>query len=305
MKLWSSYLKRNLGWIAVILLTIFSMSVIVELNGVHISEWIYGTILCIFFLLVIGGVDFYLYYRRHQNLQKIQEIVKISVNALDVPKEQIEEKDMAEYYTMWVHQIKTPIAAMRLLLQSEDTPKSRDGAEELFHIEQYVEMALHYSRLDSDTTDFVIRKTSLDEIVREAVRKYAKLFIRKKIRLDYQPLNIEVLTDEKWLEFVIEQILSNAVKYTPKGTVSIYMENEDTLIIEDTGIGIRAEDLPRVCERGYTGYNGHSDKRSTGIGLYLCRRVLEQMSHSIEIESEMGKGTRVKIGLITKERIYE
>ena len=110
---------------------------------------------------------------------------------------------MAEYYTMWVHQIKTPIAAMRLLLQSEDTPKSRECAEELFHIEQYVEMALHYSRLDSDTTDFVIQKNSLDEIVREAVRKYAKLFIRKKIRLDYQPLNIEVLTDEKWLEFVI------------------------------------------------------------------------------------------------------
>ena len=170
MKLWSSYLKRNLGWIAVILLTIFSMSVIVELNGVHISEWIYGTILCIFFLLVIGGVDFYLYYRRHQNLQKMQDIVKISVNALDMPKDQIEEdyqkllqivhedkvkavndlesgkKDMAEYYTMWVHQIKTPIAAMRLLLQSEDTPKSRECAEELFHIEQYVEMALHYSR---------------------------------------------------------------------------------------------------------------------------------------------------------------
>lgn len=91
MKLWSSYLKRNLGWIAVILLTIFSMSVIVELNGVHISEWIYGTILCIFFLLVIGGVDFYLYYRRHQNLQKMQDIVKISVNALDMPKDQIEE----------------------------------------------------------------------------------------------------------------------------------------------------------------------------------------------------------------------
>ena len=156
------------------------------------------------FLLVIGGVDFYLYYRRHRNLQKMQEIVKISVNALDMPKDQIEEdyqkllqlvhedkvkavndlesgrKDMAEYYTMWVHQIKTPIAAMRLLLQSEDTPKSRECAEELFHIEQYVEMALHYSRLDSDTTDFVIQKNSLDEIVREAVRKYAKLFIRKK-----------------------------------------------------------------------------------------------------------------------------
>lgn len=328
MKLWSYYLKRNIGWIAAILLTIFSMSIIVELNGVAISEWIYGTLLCLFFLLVICGADFYFYSKKHRRLKKMQEIVTVSVDALDAPKDQIEKdyqmllqlvheeklkavndlesgkKDLVEYYTMWVHQIKTPIAAMRLLLQSEDTPKSRECAEELFHIEQYVEMALHYSRLDSDTTDFVIQKYSLDEIVREAVRKYAKLFIRKKIRLEYEPLNTEVLTDEKWLEFVIGQILSNAVKYTPKGTVSIYMENEETLIIEDTGIGIRPEDLPRVCERGYTGYNGHTDKRSTGIGLYLCRRILEKISHTIEIESEIGKGTRVKIGLITKERIH-
>lgn len=100
-------------------------------------------------------------------------------------------------------------------------------------------------------------------------------------------------------------MLSNAVKYTPKGSVSIYMEGSSTLVIEDTGIGIRKEDLPRVCEKGYTGYNGHTDKRSTGIGLYLSKRILEKLSHTIEIESEMGVGTRVKIGLITKEKIHE
>ena len=212
---------------------------------------------------------------------------------------------MTEYYTMWVHQIKTPIAALKLLLQSEDTPKNREYEEELFRIEQYVEMVLHYSRLESDTTDFIIRKCDLDKIIKEAVRKYARFFIRKKISLDYEPLNLSVLTDEKWLEFVIEQVISNAIKYTPEGKVSIYIEEKGTLVIEDTGIGIRTEDLPRVCEKGYTGYNGHTDKRSTGIGLYLCKCILKNLSHTISVESQQGEGTRVKIGLITEERIHE
>lgn len=329
MKVFIYYIKRNIGWIAATLLTLFAMCIIMELNGVAFSEWIYGGVICLFLVLVIGGIDFFRYYNRHRELIKMQKVIKISVDALSMPGDQIEEdyqtllqlvhedkvkavndlenrkKDLMEYYTMWVHQIKTPIAAMQLLLQSEDTPKNREAAEELFRIEQYVKMALQYTRLDSETTDFLIQRYNLDDIVREAVRCYARLFIRKKISLNYQPLQVQVLTDEKWLEFVIEQVLSNAVKYTPKWSVSIYMEGSSTLVIEDTGIGIRKEDLPRVCEKGYTGYNGHTDKRSTGIGLYLSKRILEKLSHTIEIESEMGKGTRVKIGLITKEKIHE
>lgn len=329
MKVFIYYIKRNIGWIAATLLTLFAMCIIMELNGVAFSEWIYGGVICLFLVLVIGGIDFFRYYNRHRELIKMQKVIKISVDALSMPGDQIEEdyqtllqlvhedkvkavndlenrrKDLMEYYTMWVHQIKTPIAAMQLLLQSEDTPKNREAAEELFRIEQYVKMALQYTRLDSETTDFLIQRYNLDDIVREAVRCYARLFIRKKISLNYQPLQVQVSTDEKWLEFVIEQVLSNAVKYTPKGSVSIYMEGSSTLVIEDTGIGIRKEDLPRVCEKGYTGYNGHTDKRSTGIGLYISKRILEKLSHTIEIESEMGKGTRVKIGLITKEKIHE
>lgn len=329
MKVFIYYIKRNIGWIAATLLTLFAMCIIMELNGVAFSEWIYGGVICLFLVLVIGGIDFFRYYNRHRELIKMQKVIKISVDALSMPGDQIEEdyqtllqlvhedkvkavndlenrkKDLMEYYTMWVHQIKTPIAAMQLLLQSEDTQKNREAAEELFRIEQYVKMALQYTRLDSETTDFLIQRYNLDDIVREAVRCYARLFIRKKISLNYQPLQVQVLTDEKWLEFVIEQVLSNAVKYTPKGSVSIYMEGSSTLVIEDTGIGIRKEDLPRVCEKGYTGYNGHTDKRSTGIGLYLSKRILEKLSHTIEIESEMGVGTRVKIGLITKEKIHE
>lgn len=326
MKIWFYYCKRNIRWIALSLINLFTMSIIIQLNGIAISEWAYGAVLCLFFILVIGALDFVFYYQKHRRLLEAKKVIQISVNALEMPGDQIEEdyqellrlvhedrvkavndlqnrkKDLVEYYTMWVHQIKTPIAAMRLLLQAEDTPQNREMAEELFQIEQYVEMALHYTRLDSESSDFLIQWYELDEIVREAVRKYARVFIRKKINLNYQPLKVQVLTDEKWLEFVIEQILSNAVKYTQKGTVSIYMEDERTIVIEDTGIGIRPEDLPRVCEKGYTGYNGHTNKRSTGIGLYLCKRILKKLSHSIEIDSELGEGTRVKIGLIVEDK---
>ncbi|MCI8326769.1 MAG: HAMP domain-containing histidine kinase [Lachnospiraceae bacterium] len=329
MKLLTYYMKRNLRWIGILLLNLFSMTIIIELNGIAYSEWAYGGILCLFFIFVVGGIDFIIYYRRHEQLIDVQKVIRISVDALELPSDQIEEdyqrllqlvhedkikavnrlenrkKDLTEYYTMWVHQIKTPIAAIRLLLQEEETPQNMEIESELFRVEQYVEMALHYTRLDSDSTDFIIQKHSLDTIVREAVHKYAKIFIRKKIRLNYKSLDTQIVTDEKWLEFVIEQVLSNALKYTQKGIVSIYMEGENTVVIEDTGIGIRAEDLPRACEKGYTGYNGHTDKRSTGIGLYLCKRILEKLSHTIEIESEIGVGTRVKIGLITEDRIHE
>ena len=202
--------------------------------------------------------------------------------------------DLREYYTMWVHQIKTPIAALRLLLQEKasevDTQEEQD---ELFRIEQYVEMALQYMRLDSESTDFVIKRVELDEVLKEAIHKYARLFIRKKVKLQYDKVNVQVLSDKKWLGFVVEQILSNAIKYAKGGCVSIYMQGERTLIIEDNGIGIRAEDLPRVMEKGYTGYNGHNHKHSTGIGLYLCNRIMMKMNHRIRIESEEGKGTRV------------
>ncbi|MFY9434296.1 MAG: ATP-binding protein, partial [Bacillota bacterium] len=193
----------------------------------------------------------------------------------------------------------TPIAAMRLLLQSEQSETNSELLEQLFKVEQYVEMALQYLRLENISSDLVLKEHSLDTIVKQAVRKYSNSFIRKKIKLNYAELNHNVLTDEKWLVFVIEQILSNALKYTDSGEISIYMDDEmpDTLVIEDTGIGIAEEDLPRVFERGFTGYTGRIDKKATGIGLFLCKQILDRLSHTITIESQVGEGTKVKIGL--------
>ena len=156
-------------------------------------------------------------------------------------------------------------------------------------------------RLGADSTDYVIKEHELDDIVRGAVKKLAGDFINKKIKLEYTELNEKVLTDEKWLSLVVEQVLSNALKYTSEGTVSIYTESPKTLCIRDTGIGIAADDLPRVFENGYTGYNGRSDKRASGIGLYLCRRICNKLGHTISAESKAGEGTVIRIGLDKKK----
>ncbi|MCM1132876.1 MAG: sensor histidine kinase [Ruminococcus flavefaciens] len=209
------------------------------------------------------------------------------------------QHDSIDYFTVWVHQIKTPISAMQMILQSEDTDENRMLLSELFRVEQYAEMALYYLRLDSTSTDFVIGRFSLDNIIKQAVHRYAPQFIHKKIRLIYSPVEAEVLTDEKWLLFMIEQLLSNAVKYTIKGSVTIKFVN-NLLIVSDTGIGISPEDLPRIFEKGYTGLSGRRDRKSTGLGLYLCKRTADNLGHVISVSSVVGRGTNFYIDLSHK-----
>lgn len=219
------------------------------------------------------------------------------------------KKDMADYYTMWTHQIKTPIAAMRLLLEDQDDGVQKftgqQASEELFKIEQYAEMALCYARLESLSSDLLLKKQDVQGIIRQAVKKYAVLFIGSSLSFSMEEISCQAVTDEKWLSFVIEQILSNALKYTKTGSISIYgadstgnkMEKEVAyIVIEDTGIGIRSEDIPRIFERGFTGYNGRLYKKSTGIGLYLCNQIMNRLSHTIRVESEVGRGTKVILG---------
>lgn len=228
----------------------------------------------------------------------------------------IRQSQMRDYYSMWVHQIKTPISAMKLLLEAEreelgqllcDDEQSQyllsdnmDSFEdELFRIEEYVGMALQYQRVSSTENDFVLEKVNVDGVIRDTIKKYAKIMIRRHIGINYSGTGQEIYTDGKWLAFMLEQILSNAIKYTPQGFVTIETAEEKDrffITIKDTGIGIKAEDLPRVFEKGYTGYNGHADKKATGIGLYLCRQMADKLGHTIRMESEIGKGTKVWIG---------
>lgn len=301
---------------------------------------LYPAFVCVAMGLVLLLFDMRLIWKRHRRLQELEHLLPAMKKDFPTPvyveeadyqqiigklceeyrqletEMDIRYSDMIDYYTVWAHQIKTPIASMRLNLRNQDSEFSRRIMEDLTRIEQYVEMVLGYLRLDSDFTDYVIQEYDLDGIVKQAVKKFAGQFIRKKLRLDYQLLHTKVVTDEKWLQFVIEQIISNSLKYTESGIITIEMENggreenpikglaakrsavekeEAVLCIRDTGIGIAPEDLPRIFEKGYTGYNGRSDKKASGIGLYLCRRICGNLGHAITAYSSMESGTVIRI----------
>ena len=246
---------------------------------------------------------------------------------------QKQQSTTKDYYARWVHQIKTPISAARLLLQAQreildemsdekdcgcetnsietKSIENNSGSDEnylrlsdniseledeLFKIEEYVNVVLQYQRINMSGSDYVIERASLDTIIRTVIRKYAKTMIRKHIQIQYDGTDLNVYTDIKWTEFVLEQILSNAIKYTASGSISIKCDS-DRLVISDTGIGIAAEDLPRIFDKGYTGFNGRADRKASGIGLYLCRRICDNLGHSIRAESVQGKGTAITIGL--------
>ena len=217
-------------------------------------------------------------------------------------------RNLSDYYTMWVHQIKTPIASMKLKLSETDSESARLISSDLRRIEQYVDMVLTYVRLSSDSTDYVFRKVNVDNIIKPALRKFSHDFISKKLSLSYESSDVIVLTDEKWLGFVIEQLLSNAVKYTKEGGITISVAEEENAVnisVKDTGIGIPAENLPRIFESGYTGFNGRTDSHSSGIGLYICKKICDNLGIKIDVSSEVSKGSEFVLKISKEERKYE
>lgn len=334
-----TYLKLRAGQILLYLAVLGIFWGVLYLYNIRRDALIYAVILSAALFAGAGGLGL-LRYCRHQK-QAEEALLLLPDELRDMPNPldrtemiyqerltqmfhdyeemntnaRITHQEMIDYYSLWAHQIKTPIAAMHLLLQSYEEGGMEEGQGEfvypmkmeLFKTEQYVEMVLSYLRLSEMSSDLSLKWYETDQIVRQAVRKYAQLFILKKIRLNYRKCEGKILTDEKWLLLVLEQLLSNALKYTLEGCISIYMEpgEEDVLVIEDTGIGIQAEDLPRIFEKGFTGYNGRKDKKSTGIGLYLCKTICTKLNHGLEIESEVGKGTKVKLYLSRKKFTVE
>ena len=328
MKTVFAWLKYRLWQIVLFSGLMLIFSTVVWLSGAGGVLAGYTALLSTALALLLALPDLRRFALRHRQLSDALKSIRVSDEQLPPPENLIEEdyrqliralgeekqrqasamdlrmSDMQDYFTLWAHQIKTPIAAMRLILQTKPENSATEIEGELFRVEQYVEMVLNYLRLDSDSTDFVFKTCALDGIIRQCVRKYAKQFIQKKISLEYGGTALQVLTDEKWLCFVIEQILSNALKYTSAGSIRIFTQGE-TLVIADTGMGIAPEDLPRVFEKGYTGYNGRTDKKATGIGLYLCKRILNRLGHEISISAQVGKGTRVSIDLSREELTVE
>ena len=318
MEILKSYLKKNIKVYILFIVFIFIFFIMFYLYNLPLEALIYTGSFCFLAALIASISDYANYKESYKKLNFLEQNILNDLDAL--PKsldiridyyhkiieklyEELEKltqenrqknTDMVDYYSMWVHQIKTPIAAMNFLLDNEEIDR-KILQQELFKIERYVEMVLTYIRLDSISSDYVITKINLDEVVKDSVKKYATIFINKKIKLNYVSYETMVISDKKWLSFAFEQILGNSVKYSSAGGEITIETCENKLVIEDKGIGIKEEDLPRIFEKGFTGFNGRYEKKSSGLGLYLCKKTLDKLGHHIEISSKVGEGTRIEI----------
>lgn len=318
------YLKHHKKAMILFLLCVCIFAVVFFLSRVPLDAVLYAGLLCLIAGASIALYDFRRYAAQHRQLRRLTDAIDAQIEDLPEPKNPIDEdytelikelhrqkrmsesrayvekKELIDYFTLWAHQIKTPISAMGLILQRKGARQEQEDRQlsmELFNIEEYVDAAMSWVRVRDISSDLMFEQVKLDDLIGKALKKYAALFIGKKIRVDFQKTGYTAATDEKWLFIVLGQILSNSLKYTPPGgSVSIWMRGE-RLFIRDTGIGIRPEDQPRVFEKGFTGENGRQFSKSTGQGLYLCKVIMEKLSYGIDLKSEEGRGTEVILDL--------
>lgn len=322
------YLKKSRKFIVLLFICTLIFLLVFELHKLPLSAVLYGFLLCSMVLFVVFWYDFIQQLKKYKSLQRLEQNILISIDKLPQSQDMVENQynkllgelyqeyqllvsktnltktEMMDFYTLWVHQIKTPISAISLLLQVDNVPENKLISQELFRIEQYTQLVLGYLSIEDISADLMLKKCDIDKVINKAIKKYALVFIHKKINIEKINTNKTVITDEKWLLFVIEQLLSNALKYTRTGTIKIYMDKCE-LIIQDTGIGIRPEDVTRIFEKSFTGFNGRMEEKATGLGLYLCKKTLDKLNHKITIISEQGVGTNVIIDLSQSIIVHE
>lgn len=312
------YSRRFILLLLLIVFSIMGMFAFIFEDGRSLLEYqlLLAFLLASFFL----GMDLASAYKEYRNQlfyasgrpQTALEALlfeKLALLEMDKKNRAIEEReklnDLMDYYTLWAHQIKTPIAASSLLVgEIEDKKVKNQLEQELFKIESYVNIVLQYLRLESFHEDLVLKKENVEDLVKEIVKKYAIFFIQKGLSLNLHDLDRTIITDKKWFVVILEQVLSNSLKYTSQGGIEIYFQ-EETLYIKDSGLGIQDADLLRVFERGFSGYNGRLTQQSSGLGLYLSKKIADELGHQISIASQVGQGTTVMISFSEKKMIFE
>ena len=290
MKLFLDYMKNQsvilFGYLLVCIVFItISVLATIEIAYVFLGIEILGFILFVYLIV---------HWFQYQKLSDVKDDNEKLLNEnKNLKSEMLNQKDdLNAYFLMWLHQIKTPITVSKLLLEKPDETTNTKLKMQLMYIEQYINMAMNYLKMIDYSTDMDITQVNLDDIIKNLLKKYSLLFIHNHISLEYQSNLTYVVSDSQWLTILIEQILSNALKYTENGKITIqYLEDKHALEIRDTGIGIRSEDIPKIFDRGYSGFNGRMNEKSSGLGLYLVRKISERLNIQIEVESKLSKGS--------------
>ena len=315
-----SYLYSRRFFLALLILLLGFILLFAFVFDAYRSLLEYVALLLAFLSLLFIGADAWTAFKGYRS-QKLQVAAQAQTPLEKLLQERVEEleyeqknqllveqekyNDLLDYYTLWVHQVKTPIAASSLLIGDLKDKEAKSQLEqELFKIESYVHLVLQYLRLESFHDDVVLKQENLADLVREVVKKYALFFIQQGLSLNLHDLDHTIVTDKKWFLVILEQVLSNSLKYTKEGSIEIYF-HEDRLYIKDTGLGIQNADLLRVFERGFSGYNGRLTQQSSGLGLYLSKKIADQLGHKIAIDSQVGQGTTVYIAFPEKKLIFE
>lgn len=315
-----SYLYSRRFFLALLILLLGFILIFAFVFDAYRSLLEYVALLLAFLSFLFIGADAWTSYKAYRG-QKLQVSAQAQTPLEKLLQERVEEleyeqknqllveqekyNDLLDYYTLWVHQVKTPIAASSLLIGDLKDKEAKSQLEqELFKIESYVQLVLQYLRLESFHDDLVLKQENLADLVREVVKKYALFFIQQGLSLNLHDLDHTIVTDKKWFLVILEQVLSNSLKYTKEGNIEIYF-HEDSLYIKDTGLGIQNADLLRVFERGFSGYNGRLTQQSSGLGLYLSKKIADQLGHKIAIDSQVGQGTTVSIAFPEKKLIFE
>ncbi len=324
--MFKNYMRSKKYIIGILLLISLIFAIVFYFENMPVNTVVYAFILSFVSVLIIAVFDFLQHNKKCKKLKKsITNVPYIenfqAYNANGVEQLQVEliealamyvndikeqktknETEIIDFYTMWVHQIKTPIFALKLLIKKY--PENSALLSELTKIEQYSDMVLNFVKLNDASTELDIKSHSVKEILSESIKDFSGVFISKKIKLKTNFSDLTIKTDKKWLKFIVDQVISNSLKYTEQGEICIDM-SDNKIIIEDTGIGISAEDLPRVFEKGFTGKIGRLYQNSTGIGLYLCKKSADLLGVKINISSQKGRGTIVEIILNQKEIMFE
>ena len=270
--------------VCIVFITI-SVLATIEMEYVFLGIEILGFILLIYLIV---------HWFQYQKLIDVKDDIERLLNEnKNLKSEMLNQKDdLNAYFLMWLHQIKTPMTVSKLLLEKPNDTTNTKLKMQLMYIEQYINMAMNYLKMIDHSTDMDITQVNLDDIIKNLLKKYSLLFIHNHISLEYQSNLTYVISDSQWLTILIEQILSNALKYTENGKIAIqYLEEKHALEIKDTGIGIRSEDIPKIFDRGYSGFNGRMNEKSSGLGLYLARKISERLNIQIEVESKLSKGS--------------
>ncbi|MCE3022033.1 sensor histidine kinase [Staphylococcus pasteuri] len=288
------FIKTIKNEIAIVTLILLLFAVIFFVFSLSMSALLLGIAIVLFIMLIYWWIS-YLGFQKQVNLKHKIEVLEEEL--FETKKRQAEyQKDIESYFLTWVHQIKTPITATQLLLERNEHNVVNQVRQEIVQIDNYTSLALSYLKLLNEASDMSISEVKIDELIKPLIMKYRVHFIEQNTKIHYQSVDDNVLTDAQWSSILIEQLLNNALKYARGKDIWINFNSETKqLYIKDNGIGISQADLPKIFDKGYSGYNGSLNESSSGIGLFIVKHISQHLNLNVEVESKLNSGTQFTI----------